>query len=414
MDFRLPELGEGVYEAEMTRWLVKAGDRVAPGHGLLEVLTDKATMEVPSPFAGVVQELSAEPGDILKIGEVVLKYDTFDDGNGQPVETPSTSAENGKKTEADVKTETKPASNASTAVKAAPAVRQLARERGIDLASIVGSGPEGRILIGDLPAPASGTPKSAVKPGPAAATSTSESIGDFGKPGTRIKLQGLRRKIAEHMVISSRTIPTFSYVDECDVSDLVRTRSGLKDVYARQGVKLTYLAFFVRAVARSLREVPIVNSSLDDQTEEIILHNVYHVGVAVATPGGLIVPVIRDADKKSLLDIARELQRLGDDARAGKSRLDDLRGGTFTITSIGGIGGLFASPIIHQPQVGILGVGKVVQRPIFDARGQVVPADMAYLSFSFDHRVLDGAAAIVFGNAVIRHLQRPLELAMDG
>jgi len=166
-------------------------------------------------------------------------------------------------------------------------------------------------------------------------------------------------------------------------------------------------------VARALKDVPVVNATLDDGAEEIVMLDVYHIGVAVATTAGLIVPVLRDVDKKSLLDIARELQKMSDDARAGKSRLDDLRGGTFTITSIGGIGGLFASPIIHQPQVGILGIGKVVQRPVFDGRGQVVPADMVYLSFSFDHRVLDGAVAAVFGNAVIKHLQRPLDLAID-
>jgi len=389
MDFRLPELGEGVYEAELTRWLVKVGDRVAPSHGLLEVLTDKATMEVPSPFAGVIFSLGAEPGQVLKVGQVVLGYEPADAVADHPT-APQT--DNGKKPVSDA---TAPQ---GAAVKAAPAVRQLAKERGVDLAAIAGSGPEGRVLLSDLPVPP-----------PAAA----EPPGEFGKPGTRVKLQGLRRKIAEHMVQSSLTIPHFTYVDECDVTDLVRTRVGLRDVYAAKGVKLTYLAFFVKAVALALKDVPVVNATLDDKADEIVMLDAYHIGVAVATPAGLIVPVIRDVDKKSLLDIARELQKMSEDARAGKSRLDDLRGGTFTITSIGGIGGLFASPIIHQPQVGILGIGKVVQRPVFDGRGQIVPADMVYLSFSFDHRVLDGAVAAVFGNAVIRRLQKPLELAID-
>jgi 2-oxoisovalerate dehydrogenase E2 component (dihydrolipoyl transacylase) len=395
MDFRLPELGEGVYEAELTRWLVGVGDRVAPGAGLLEVLTDKATMEVPSPFAGTISALGAEPGQVLKIGDVVLGYEPADTRGEAPA---APVADNGKQPKSDAAAIQPTPEKTGRAVKAAPAVRQLAKDRGIDLATVAGSGPEGRVLLGDLAAPA---------------PMLVEPASEYGKPGTRVKLQGLRRKIAEHMVQSSLTIPHFTYVDECDVTDLVRARVGLRDVYSAKGVKLTYLAFFVKAVGRALQDVPIVNSTLDDKAEEIVILDAYHIGVAVATTAGLIVPVIRDVDKKSLFDIARDLQQMSEDARAGKSRLDDLRGGTFTVTSIGGIGGLFASPIIHQPQVGILGIGKVVQRPVFDGRGQVVPAEMVYLSFSFDHRVLDGAVAAVFGNAVIKHLQKPLELAIE-
>lgn len=401
MDFRLPELGEGVYEAEMTRWLVKPGDRISPGQGLLEVLTDKATMEVPSPFAGVIGSVSAEPGQVLKIGQIILGYEPAEANGTKPEQPAAAKTDNGKKATKEPVASVAPVVPSSIAIKAAPTVRQLARQRGVDLTKIVGSGPEGRILLGDIPATPSSSP-----------TPLLETPSEFGRAGTRVKLQGLRRKIAEHMVLSTRTIPHFTYVDECDVSDLVRTRNGLRDRFEQKGVKLTYLAFFVKAVALALKEVPIVNASLNESADEIALHDAYHIGVAVATPAGLIVPVIRDADKKSLFEVARDLQRLSDDARAGKSKLDDLRGGTYTITSIGSLGGLFASPIIHQPQVGILGVGKIVQRPVFDARGQVVPADMIYLSFAFDHRVLDGAAAVAFGNALIKLLKKPLELAI--
>jgi pyruvate dehydrogenase E2 component (dihydrolipoamide acetyltransferase)/2-oxoisovalerate dehydrogenase E2 component (dihydrolipoyl transacylase) len=235
---------------------------------------------------------------------------------------------------------------------------------------------------------------------------------DFGTPGSRIKFQGLRRKIAEHMVLSKRTAPHYSYVDECDVTELVRLRASLREPFAKKGVRLTYLAFVVRAVVGALKEVPLVNASLDEAAGEIVLHAHYHLGVAVATPGGLVVPVIHDAAQHDLVETARELERLSNDARAGKLRLEDLRGGTFTITSIGNIGGLFATPIIHHPQVGILGVGKIVRRPIFDERDQVKPADMVYLSFSFDHRVLDGAIGASFGNAVIRRLQSPASLLL--
>jgi pyruvate/2-oxoglutarate dehydrogenase complex dihydrolipoamide acyltransferase (E2) component len=396
MDFRLPELGEGVYEAEMTRWLVGVGDRVAPGQGLLEVLTDKATMEVPSPFAGIVTGLNAEPGQALKIGQLILKYDT---SNGEAAHAEAAVSVPAVKEAVAAKSENGKSAAAATSVKAAPAVRQMAKERGIDLAAITGTGPEGRILIGDLPRPV-------------AKAVAADSVGEFGRAGTRVKLQGLRRKIAEHMAESTRTIPHFHYVDECNVTDLVHTRVGLRDLYAKQNVKLTYLAFFVKAVALALKEFPIANASLDESTEEIVMHDAYHIGIAVATPGGLVVPVIRDADRKSLIDIARDIQRLSDDARANRIKLDDLRGGTFTLTSIGNIGGLFASPIIHKPQVGIMAIGKFVSRPMFDERQQIVPAEMAYLSFGFDHRVVDGAVAVQFGNAVMRFVSKPLELAI--
>jgi pyruvate/2-oxoglutarate dehydrogenase complex dihydrolipoamide acyltransferase (E2) component len=395
MEFKLPELGEGVYEAEAVRWLVQVGETVKPGQTLLEVLTDKATMEVPSPFAGVVQGLLVEAGQKIAVGQAILQ---FDDKKGAPmlaatvapppktVSAPSPARDNGV------------ASAATTAaVKAAPSVRLMARKLGVDLGRIQGTGPAGRILIDDL---AQNMPAAAKRPAPPPSV-------DYGKPGTRIKFAGLRRKIAEHMVASKHTIPHYTYVDECDVTELVKLRASLKDAFEAKGAKLTYLAFFAKAVVAALKEVPIVNGSLNEETGDIVLHAAYHIGVAVATPGGLIVPVVRDADKKSLLEIAREIDRISADARVGKPRLEDLQGGTFTITSIGNIGGLFATPIIAQPQLGIIGIGKIVKRPIYDSQGQIRPADMLYLSFSFDHRVLDGAVGAAFGNAVIKHLQSP-------
>jgi pyruvate dehydrogenase E2 component (dihydrolipoamide acetyltransferase)/2-oxoisovalerate dehydrogenase E2 component (dihydrolipoyl transacylase) len=214
------------------------------------------------------------------------------------------------------------------------------------------------------------------------------------------------------MVLSKRTIAHYSYVDECDVTELVRLRESLRDRFAREGIKLTYLAFFVKAAVAALKEVPLVNASLDDSAGEIVLHDRYHIGVAVATPGGLIVPVVRDADRKSLVEIAREIERLSSEARAGKARLEDLRGSTFSVTSVGNIGGLISTPVINYPEVAILGVGKVVRRPVYDTSGALRPADLVYLSFSFDHRVLDGAMGAVFGNAVIRQLQNPAILLL--
>ena len=398
MDFKLPELGEGVYEAEAVRWLVAAGDAVKPGQTLLEVLTDKATMEVPAPFAGIIDKLLVEPGQKLAVGQAILQYQEKGTAKSAPnEERTSKPAASSPPTPLPAGEGRRRARDNGAAVKAAPSVRMLARKLGIDLASIQGSGPKGRILIDDL--------SSHLSPNRTPVEAQGRLSLGFGEPGTRVKFAGLRRKIAEHMVASKNAIPHYTYVDECDVTDLVRLREALKEPFAAKGTKLTYLAFFVKAVVAALKEVPIVNATLDEKAGEIVLHDQYHIGVAVAAPGGLIVPVVKDADKKSLFDVAREIDRLSNDARQGKSRLEDLKGGTFTITSIGNIGGLFATPIIHHPELGILGLGKIVKRPVFDEHGQLKAADMLYLSFSFDHRVLDGAIGAAFGNALIQHLQ---------
>ena len=287
----------------------------------------------------------------------------------------------------------------------------LARKLGVDLAAVRGSGPHGRILLDDLtpyltPRPANGTRPASAPSG------TDTSKFDFGVAGTRQKLIGLRRKIAEHMVESKRHIPHYSYIDECDFSDVVRLRTQLREPLAKVGVKLTYLAFFVKAVSRALKEVPIVNSTFDEAAGEVVLHDRYNIGVAVAAPNGLIVPVVKDTDKKDVATIATDIERLSGDAKAGRIKIDDLRGGTFTVTSIGGIGGLISTPIINHPEVGIMGVGKVVKRPVYDAAGALKPADIVYLSFSFDHRVVDGAIGAAFGNVVMRYLHAPALLLL--
>ncbi len=407
MDFPLPELGEGVYEAELVAWHVKPGDQVKRGQSLAEVLTDKASMELPAPFAGTVTGLRATPGSTIKIGDVVLTYEIPAGGRtpaAESVTKPGAKAAAQDHRKNDGATGRRgDASTSTLAVRAAPSVRQLARELGIDLAGVQGTGPGGRILIKDL---SSRVAHSTDKPGPAAPAI------DHGKPGTRIKLAGVRKKIAEHMVVAKRAIPHYGYVDECEVSDLVRMRQSLRETFHQAGVKLTYLPFFVKAVVSALKEVPIVNASLDEQAGEIVLHDRYHIGVAVAAPQGLMVPVVHDADQKDIQQLAREIERLGRDARIGKSKLEDLKGGVFTITSIGSIGGLISTPVINHPQVGILGVGKIVKRPVYDASGVLRPADMVYLSFAFDHRVLDGAVGAAFGNAVIRRLQNPAVLLL--
>jgi pyruvate dehydrogenase E2 component (dihydrolipoamide acetyltransferase)/2-oxoisovalerate dehydrogenase E2 component (dihydrolipoyl transacylase) len=428
MDFALPPVGEGLYEVELIRWLVAPGEAVHRGQPLMEVMSDKATMEVPSPFAGTITELAAEPGGKVQVGQVVLRYDPASNGAAlasgrrQPAENaptehalpesqsdpesepPSRPANAGRSPEP--ATSNGPPATPSRLPAAAPSVRHLARKLGVDLARVHGSGPAGRVLLEDL------APFVAPKTATAPAKEPAAPQLHFGTAGTRMKLLGLRRKIAEHMVAAKKAIPDYSYIDECDLTDLVRLRTQLKDTFARVGVRLTYLPFFVKAAARALKEVPIVNCTYDESAEEMILHDHYNIGVAVAAPHGLVVPVVKDADKKDVAAIATEIDRLSADVRAGRPKLDDLKGGTFTVTSIGGIGGLISTPIINTPEVGIMGIGKVVKRPLYDANGHLRPADVVYLSFTFDHRIVDGAVGAAFGNAVIKHLQNPASLLL--
>jgi pyruvate dehydrogenase E2 component (dihydrolipoamide acetyltransferase)/2-oxoisovalerate dehydrogenase E2 component (dihydrolipoyl transacylase) len=431
MDFPLPPVGEGLFEVELVRWLVRPGDAVTRGQGLAEVMSDKASMEVPAPFAGTITNLAATEGTKVKVGEVILSYERVGElaavgakeecevnrgsqasGGRQPPDTSRTSGaiENrGLTPPARPETPNGPATRTGPLPPAAPSVRILARKLGIELDRVRGSGPGGRILIDDL-APFL-RPKGHEAPA-APPTKTDISKFDLGVAGTRVKLVGLRRRIAEHMVEAKHKIPHYSYIDECDLSELVRLRAQLRQPLAAAGVKLTYLAFFVKAAARALKDVPIVNSTYDEPAGEVVLHDKYHIGVAVAAPNGLIVPVVKDADKKDIAAIALEIARLGEDAKAGKSKLEDLKGGTFTVTSVGGIGGLISTPIINHPEVGIMGVGKVVKRPVYDEHGNLMPADIVYLSFSFDHRIVDGGVGAAFGNAVLRYLQSPAVLLM--
>lgn len=407
MNFSLPELGEGVYEAELVRWQVKAGDVVRRGQTLLEVITDKATMEVPAPFAGRITSLKGQVGDKLKIGDQILAYEPSKNGaeSVQPSEDLS-DAKFGPLAPTFIESpQTKTLNRIDSHLPvAAPSVRHLARKLEIDLGQVRGSGPNGRILIEDLTAMIKTPAEKPTK----VATQTVRL--DFGRPGTRTKLAGLRRRIALHLVDATRRIPHYSYMDECDVSELVKIRHSLREPCSKAGVKLTYLAFVIKAVTHGLKEVPFVNATLDDETEEIVCHDRYNIGVAVATPSGLVVPVIHDADQKDVFAIAREIDRLSVDAKNGKIRLEDLKGGTFTVTSIGNVGGLISTPIINHPEVGIIGIGKTVRRPVYDQNDQLKPADIMYLSFSFDHRVVDGSVGAAFGNVVKRHLENPVSL----
>ena len=420
MEFCLPDLGEGIVEAELVEWLVKPGDHVHRGQNVAEVMTDKATVELPSPVEGTIEKLLVEPGQHVNVGTVLA---TFESSDVVATSNPLGSAQTNQPAPTVKTPQQVRHGNAigTQRIVAAPSVRRMARQLGIDLTKVQGSGPGSRILINDVTA--------ATKPGDRAATETSFSKAANGsgsvssdqgeapkssvhRPGSRVPLVGLRRTIADRMVHATQTIPHFSYIDEVDLTEMVRLRESLREPMLARGIKLTYLSFVVKAAIAALKAVPQVNASLDADANEIILHDKYHIGIATDTPAGLMVPVVHHADKMDLPTLAAEIGRLTSAARQGKAKLDQLTGSTFTVTSTGGIGGLISTPIINEPAVGILGIGQVVQRPRFDSSGNVRAADVAYLSFSFDHRVVDGADGARFANVVIERLKNPAVLLL--
>lgn len=420
MEFRVPGLGEGVYEAELVEWRVGPGDLVRPGQALAEVMTDKATFDLLASFTGMIESLLIEPGQNIEVGQVVLHHvpvtdellpiaaaDLDDETRSRAAGSPA-HAPRPEPSQAPVPDRAGPrgGNGASGRVKATPAVRRMARALGIDLRTARGSGRDGRVLIDDLAALIQQQHRRTREP----QSPHKMTLADLGTPGERWKLTGVRRAIAEHMVHCKQTIPHYSYIDECDVTAMSALRDQLKRPFYAQGVKLTNLPFFVKAVVKGLQQVPLVNASLDEQAGQIVMHDHYHIGIATATSKGLVVPVVRHADRYDLATLARELERLIRAAQAGTLGRHELRGSTFTVSSVGNIGGLVSTPIIHHPEVGILAIGKTFTRPVFDSAGQIVPARLTYLSFSFDHRVVDGAVGAIFGNAVCEQIQSPQSL----
>lgn len=402
-EFKLPDLGEGVTEAEVDRWLVKEGDTIAEDDPLVEVITDKASAEIPSPFEGVIERIHVQAGEVVSVGTALVTIGgdgpaptTQSDVGARPSHAPppppprpspapSTSRGNGA---------------GETRVKAMPPVRKLAREMGIDLSTVTGSGPQGRILRKDLEDLTS--ERSMERP--------AETQPAFGS-GRREPLRGVRRRIAERMSEAHQLVPPVTHVEECDVTELDATRR-LANERDPGAPKLTFLPFIVKAVVAGLKEYPALNASLDEQTQEILFHDSYNVGVAVDTAAGLTVPVIKNADAKRLREIAVEIDRMARAAREGNLTRSDLREGTFTVTSPGPFGGLMATPIVMWPQSGILGVHRAVDRPVV-RDGQIVIRKMMNLSVTFDHRILDGMTAAKFVLDVVKLLEHPAVLALE-
>lgn len=402
-EVRLPDIGEGVAEGEIVRWLVKAGDAVREDQPLVEVMTDKASVEIPSPRTGTIASLHAEEGETVPVGTVIVTIAVVGESAATPAATSAAHAPSHAATHAATHASAAPVAAAAMAgrVEATPAVRALARESGVALERVQGTGPGGRITAEDVRAAAAG-----------AAAATPSAAANSG-PETRVPLRGMRRRIAEHMRRSLSTAAQFTFVAECDFTGLVEHRRSMSARAEAAGLKLTYLAYVFRALPGVLREFPLLNASLDDAASEVVLKGAYHLGLATNTDDGLTVPIIHDADKLGLFALAREIARLADGARTHKLELRELQGGTFTVTSTGTRGGLLATPILHHPQVAILGVHAITQKPAV-VHGQIVARDMGNLSLSLDHRVVDGQVGADFLYTLIERLQKPGDWLTEG
>ena len=419
-EFRLPDIGEGVAEGEVVQWFVKEGETVQEDQPLVSVLTDKANVEIPSPKAGKIAQLHAKVGEKVKVGGILVTIETSGSGAG-PTAAATSPAEVRKSGPPSSPTPVLPAGlptppPAGGPVLASPYLRRLAAEKGIDLATIKGSGPGGRILEADLTVapsgPPSATPEARAPPSSAAPARTvpTPPPGEVADVRERIPIRGIRRVIAEHMTLATHTAAHFTYVEEVNVSELVILRDRIAKHVEKQGTRLSYLPFLIKAVVASLKIHPRLNSTMDDAREELVVRSAYHIGVATATPDGLIVPVVRNADQKSVTQLAKEVQDLAERGRAGKLQRNELSGSTFTISSLGALGGVLATPILNYPEVAILGVHKISRRPAYRPDGTVGPVDVMNLSISLDHRVIDGYEGAQFLATVKGYLEDPHQL----
>jgi pyruvate dehydrogenase E2 component (dihydrolipoamide acetyltransferase) len=413
----LPDIGEGVVEAEVQRWFVGPGDAVAEDQPLIEVMTDKATVTIPSPRRGRVARLCCQAGEVVKVHAPLVELEV-EDGAEAPAPGGAASAPPANATA--------PAAGKALAT---PAVRAMARSMGVDIQGVHGSGKGGRVTKEDLAAvvhggngrrrPENGHAQPFQAPAKAEAYPAAEPVDGEpedrggqppGPPGAReeqrIPLRGLRKRIAEHMALAKRTAAHFTFVEQADVTELVRLKHRMADAARAEGVRITYLAFIVKAVVAALKKHPELNASLDEERQELVVKRWYDIGIASATDQGLVVPVVRGADRLSLLDAAREIARVARDAKAGHSRPEDLGRSTFTITSLGGLGGLFGTPVLNYPEVGIMGVHRIRPTPVV-RNGQVVVRDVMYVSMTGDHRVVDGQAIASFTYHLIKHLEDP-------
>lgn len=430
-DFYMPDIGEGVVEGEIVAWKVKEGDRVKLDQPIVEVMTDKATVELPSPRAGTIAKINYKDGEICPVGKVLVVI--AEDGdvaapkkdNGHPpVETPRAKSATAQVMHRQVAASIPPPLPSTSTprssgggiqvvdvsvgrdrVLATPATRKLARQLGVEIGRVPATGKHGRVTTGDVRAFVDQPQGTAlVKHAPI-------SIGGGGDE-ERIPLRGMRKRIAESMSRSVHTAAHFTYVEEVDMTELVAVRDRAKSRAQDRGVKLNYLPFIIKAVVSGLKKWPQLNASLDERTQEIVRKKYYHVGIAAQGPQGLVVTVVRDADRRSIFDLSREIDRLAEAVRTNTATRDELSGSTFTISSLGKLGGVLATPIINFPEVAIIGVHKIEERPAV-RNGQIVARHLMNLSISVDHRLADGWDGAMFLQDVKTLLEDPTTMFME-
>ena len=409
MEFRLPELGEGVNEGELIKWRVKEGDNVKDDQPLCEIMTDKATIEIPSPFSGVIKQLVAKEGEIVKVHQLMVVAESVGGAKAAPAATahaaPAAPAVATKAAPAAAPTQASSSAAVSADVLASPATRRAAREKGIDLSQVSASGPHGRVLMEDLDRALSG----GSAPRAAARTFAAGEV-------ERTPIRGMRKKISEKMRESKDKAAHFTYVEEADATELVRLRTQAKAIAEKKGIKLTYLPFILKAMVAALKQHPRINSTIDEATNEIVTHHTYNISLSVQTEDGLTVPVVKHVEQKTIFELAKEIADIVDRARKKKLTMDDFKGSTITLTNAGSIGGLFATPIINYPEVAILGFNKIARKPVVinvNGKEKLAIRDWTYFSISMDHRILDGAEAAEFMKTFISYIENPALLVLE-
>jgi pyruvate dehydrogenase E2 component (dihydrolipoamide acetyltransferase) len=445
-EFKLPDIGEGVSEGEIVNWLVKVGDTVAQDQDMVEVMTDKATVTIGAPKAGKVAELRAAQGDVVPVGQVLVVL-ALDGGAGAAASKAEAPAAAAPAPAASTAKAAAPAAAAAPAQEtkasavgdikeslpgmaghggnyfeenplAAPATRKLARELGVDLRHVPPSGAGGRVSAEDVKAFAAGgrgagaVQSSAAASPPLASSALAAAPVASTAADQRVPIRGIRKRVFESMARSKHTAAHFTYVEECECSALIASRNRAKDFAEKEGVKLNYLPFIVKAVVQALKRHPMLNTVVDDSAMEMIHKGNFDLGIAAATDAGLIVPVLRNADRLSLVEIAREIDRLASEARAGKTRREDLGGSSFTITSLGKLGGMFATPVVNYPEVAILYIPEMKKMPVVK-NDQVTVGHVLHLSLSFDHRIIDGHVGAAFAQEVVSYLENPERLLLE-
>jgi pyruvate dehydrogenase E2 component (dihydrolipoamide acetyltransferase) len=436
--FKMPDIGEGIHEGEIVKWFIKPGDKIQEDDVLCEIQNDKAVVEIPSPVEGTVLEVLVTEGTVATVGQVLVTFDApgYENlqfkGDDHGDEAPKQEEAPAPVAPAPSVPETKQAAPVAAApaqpqaevdpnrrIIAMPSVRKYAREKGVQIALVSGSGENGRILKNDIDTFLSGGAVTQVQADTQAPEAEAQAeapkaapIPQGEYPETREKMSGIRKAIAKAMVNSKHTAPHVTLMDEIDVTKLVAHRKKFKEVAAGKGIKLTFLPYIVKALTSALREFPALNTSLDDATSEIIHKHYYNIGIAADTEKGLLVPVVKDADRKSVFNISNEINELAGKARDGKLAPNEMKGASCTISNIGSAGGQWFTPVINHPEVAILGVGRIAEKPIV-RDGEIVAAPVLALSLSFDHRMIDGATAQNALNHIKRLLNDPELLLME-